>query len=187
LSKPVWKKAQIVRVEYALSDGDARPKISTAVRCLWSHDYLYLAYQCPFTKLTVFDDIPPHPGKRMGLWDRDVVEAFIGSDGQHINRYGEFEVAPTNERLDLFVKLPDKDLGWTSGFESATRKDDGIWTAELRIPMSALSDKPPQAGDRWRMNLFRHDVAHRAFLAWNPTLNDTAHTPEKFGVLELLE
>ena len=188
LSKPVWQKAQVARLEYSLRDAVAMPDISTAVRCLWSRDYLYLAYQCPFTKLTVFDD-PAPKGKRMGLWDRDVVEAFIGSDADHINRYAEFEVAPTNERLDLLLKLPDKDLDWTSRFESATRKDEatGMWTAELRIPMSALSDKPPQAAARWRINLYRHDVAHGAFLAWNPTLTGNAHTPERFGVLELEE
>jgi hypothetical protein len=28
------------------------------------------------------------------------------------------------------------------------------------------------------------DTAHDAFLAWNPTLSQTFHTPERFGVLE---
>ena len=68
-------------------DGAARPELSTTVRALWSAKYLYLACECPFTKLTVFD--PPQsdrkrfdlrPGQGVSLWDRDVVEAFIGAD-----------------------------------------------------------------------------------------------------------
>ena len=30
------------------------PSLATEVKALWSDNYLYLAYKCPFTKLTVF-------------------------------------------------------------------------------------------------------------------------------------
>ena len=72
----------------------------------------------PYTQLTVFEPVKEN-GKRFGaqgesLWDRDVVEAFIGSDAQNIRRYAEFEIAPTNERLDLSLNLPDKDWDTTA-------------------------------------------------------------------------
>jgi hypothetical protein len=113
-----------------------------------------------------------------------VVEAFIGSHTNDIRRYTEYEVSPTNERLD--VKIPEKDFAWSSGFESATRVDNRNhrWTAELRIPVSALSDTKPGKGTRWRINLYRCDYANKAFLAFNPTLTGTFHAPERFGVLE---
>jgi hypothetical protein len=58
------------------------------------------------------------------------------------------------------------------------------WTAEVRIPLAALNDHPPKTGDRWRVNLYRIDRAHKAFLAMNPTLSGSFHTPERFGWLE---
>ena len=80
-------------------------------------------------------------------------------------------------------------LDWSSGVESAVAidREKMIWQVEARIPLAAIGDRAPSAGTRWRMNLFRHDVANRAFLAWNPTLTDTTHTPERFGWLEFGE
>ena len=184
LGKAVWRTATPVRVEYTLSEANARPEISTAVRCLWSDRYLYLAYECPFTKLTVFTPPNPPDQERMGLWDRDVVEAFIAPDPETPARYVELEVAPTNERLDVRIDPQNKDFGWSSKSESATKVDESakVWTAEVRIPLTALAQ--PRAGARWRLNLYRADRAAGVFLAWSPTLTGTAHTPERFGVLE---
>ena len=196
LSQPVWQTARPVRIECSSRDYSARPEMSTAVRLLWSERFLYLGYECPFTQLTVFD--PPQSDRKrfdlrkegVSLWDRDVVEAFIGTDLKQIRRYAEFEVAPTNERLDLMItNLPEKDFAWKSGFQSAVKVDPQaeVWSCEMRIPLAALSGTKPTAGTRWRLNLFRCDRANHAALAWSPTVEGTFHAPEKFGVLELGE
>ena len=234
LSKADWLKARPARMEYASADSTAQPEVATTVRLLWSKEFLYLGYECPFTRLTVFDPPPqepvrsgavsslstrnaggegqgeggtihepqaqsvgsgkPLPGRKrwnmdkqgVSLWDRDVVEAFIASDEKSLRRYGEFQVAPTNERLDLLLDLPKRDFDWNSGWESAVQVDSkkGVWTCEIRIPLSALSQTPPASRARWRINLFRCDRAHNAFMAWNPTLQGSFHVPERFGVLE---
>jgi hypothetical protein len=195
LSKTLWQTATPVRVEAMSGDGTIRADLSTTVRCLWSANYLYLAYRCPFTELTVFDP-PQQDHKRydlahegVSLWDRDVVEAFIGSDTNTLNHYAEFEVAPSNERLDLSVSLPEKDFAWESHFQSAVKVDRSasVWDCEIRIPLAALSAVPPAAGTKWRINLYRGDRANKAGLAWNPCLTPTFHTPERFGVLEFAE
>ena len=188
LSETAWKKANPAWLECESRDYTAKPELSTAVRVLWSNTHLYLGYESPYTQLTTFE--PPQMDKeRLGLWDRDVVEAFIGSDGQDIRRYTEFEVAPTNEKLDLILKLPERDFDWSSQFTSAVTVDEKakIWTCEMRIPLKALSEVKPAAGTRWRLNLYRCDRAHKAFLAWSPTLQGSFHTPEKFGVLEFAD
>ena len=194
LTKTIWQTATPVRLEYQSLDSAARPEFSTRVRALWSQQFLYLAYECPYTKLTVFN---PTQNERkrfdlqkegVSLWDRDVVEAFIGPDTQNMHHYAEFEVAPTNERLDVMVDLPAKDFAWNSGFRSAVHVDKaGTWTCELRIPNTALDGSTPSPGGHWRLNLFRCDRANHAALAWQATLTGTFHAPERFGILEFVE
>jgi hypothetical protein len=182
LAKPAWQAAQAVTMEYESRSAAARPELSTTARALWSDRFLYLAFDCPFTQLTVFE--PVQEKERFGLWERDVVEAFIASDINNVRRYTEYEVSPNNERLD--VKIPEKDFAWSSGFESATRVDERAkrWVAEMRIPISALSQARPAPGAKWRINLYRCDYANKGFLAFNPVLAGSFHTPERFGVLE---
>ena len=181
-SKRVWLGAKPVAMEQESRSAAARPELSTIARALWTEKYLYLAYECPFTALTVFE--PVQAKERFGLWERDVVEAFIASDASDVKRYTEYEVSPTNERLD--VKIPEKDFAWSSGFESATRVDEKhrVWTVEMRIPWSAMSEAAPKPGARWRINLYRCDYANKGFLAFSPVLADSFHTPERFGWLE---
>src|SRR5581483_3705114 len=158
-ARELWQTVKPVFVDCQSFDGAARPEVSTTVRALWSQDYLYLRYECPFSELTVFDP-PQDSAKRydlnqegVSLWDRDVVEAFIGIDDQKPQRYAEFEIAPTNEKLDLMCDLPSKDFQWRSGFESAVRVDHDakIWVCETRIPMTAFGGAP-DTGARWRLN-----------------------------------
>ncbi len=184
LTKAVWSTAPAARLDSLLRDGAARPELTTEVRLLWSDTYLYLGYYAPFTGLTVFEPTSQAP-ERIGLWEKDVVEAFIGADARKSSRYCEFEVAPIGEKLDLRVDLPAKDFAWDSGFESSVKVDmkKKVWTTEMRIPLAALSPVKPSPGSRWRMNLYRHDVANHAFLAWSPTATGSAHTPERFGYL----
>ena len=188
LTKGPWRKARRIQLEYGSRDYAARPEFSTGARALWSDEYLYLAYECPYTRLTTFD--PPRlDEERIGLWEKDVVEAFIGSDSKNIKRYAEFEVAPTGEKLDLSLDLPKHDFAWSSRFQAAVKIDEQakVWTCELRIPISALGETKPAAGTKWRINLYRADYANQAFLALNPTLVGSFHVPERFGVLEFVE
>jgi hypothetical protein len=195
LDEPVWHTAKPVTTEYSSGNYSARPEMATAIRVLWSSNSLYLAFECPYTKLTTFDPQGANSErydmdqKGVSLWDRDVVEAFIASDPADLNRYAEFQVAPTNEKLDLLLDLPKRDFAWSSGFQTTVKvnRKTKRWTCEMRIPLSALSSQPPQTGARWRLNFFRCDQANKAFLAWSPTLTGSFHMPEKFGWLEFVE
>ncbi len=194
-SRVVWQTVDPAIVDCSSRDGAAIPELSTTVRALWSRQFLYLRFDCPYTLLSTFD-----PGNQSGkrasfdkkgasLWDRDVVEAFIGADSGNPMHYAELEVAPTNERLDVMVSLPEKDLKWRSGFESAVRVDQEskLWICEMRVPLVSLGAAPPEDGTRWHLNLYRSDASHKAGLAWRPTLQDTFHVPDRFGILEFSE
>jgi predicted TIM-barrel fold metal-dependent hydrolase len=188
LDDAVWTKATPARLEYGSLKYDARPELSTSVRILWSDQWLYFGWECPYTKLTVFDN-PSAERERLGLWDRDVIEAFIGTDLAKTNHYAEYELAPTNERLDVMVNLPGKDFNWDGRAQSAVKVDKRkqVWTAEWRMPLEVLSASKPSPGTRWRLNLYRCDKAKHAALGWSPVLTGSFHTPEKFGTLEFAE
>ena len=180
-----WQKAIPFPLELASQDGKARPELSTTCRVLWSDRYLYLSYECPFTDLTMY--APKIKQERIqrgtALWDKDVVELFVGSDPEHPTHYTEYEWAPNGESLDLKLERPNSDFEWSSGMESSVVVDakTHVWRCQVRIPMKALAKASPQVGERWRMNLYRIDRANKAFLASNPTLNGSFHTVERFG------
>lgn len=187
VSDEAWAKVEPVWLEQNGNDGRVRSELSTDVRALWTPETLELRYTAPYTELTTFE--PPEATERIGLWERDVVEAFIGSDLRNIRKYTEFQAAPNGMKLDLRLNLPERDFPWDSGFTVRTRVDPvaKIWTAWMSIPLKSLAEASPAPGDRWRINLFRCDYARKAFLAWRPTLGGSFHVPERFGTLEFIE
>jgi hypothetical protein len=188
LTSPAWQKAKPMRLEYD-NVYNAFPSISTPVRALWTDKYLYLGYDSPITEIAVLE--PPTLDRERiqsggkALWDKDVVEAFIAPDPSKLDHYSEYEVAPTGEKLDLILAAGKSDFDWSSGFEtvSVVDKEKKRWTCEMRIPMTAFKKTPPQAGEQWRFNLYRIDRANNAFLALNPTLRGSYHTPARFTPL----
>lgn len=96
MTKTVWQTWEPVVMDLESVDAKAKPEFATTVRCLWSEKYLYIAYRCPFTQLTTFNN-PAKASERAhpeqageSLWDRNVAEAFIGPDAQNVNHYFEF-------------------------------------------------------------------------------------------------
>src|SRR5205823_15090008 len=81
---------------------------------------------------------------RNKLWDRDVVEFFLGSDWNEIRKYREFEIAPTGDWIDLAIDLSRKsyDRNWRSGWKTAARIDAQahIWYAAARVPLKSVSE-----------------------------------------------
>ena len=163
------------------------PQRETEVRLLWSADRLFIRFQCRFHSLDVFPDADPN-GRRDVLWDRDVAEVFLQPDRFGEKYYKEFEVSPNGMWLDLDIS-PQGLTHITSGMLSRVEVDETarIWTAELAIPMKALTSSfdPSQP---WRVNFFRCEGLdpHRFYSAWQPT--ETAepnfHVPQKFGWLK---
>ena len=135
LNDEAWSGAEPARIEYGLEDTMAHPDLSTSVRALWSDKYLYLAFEAPYSELTMADS--PGKSERLGLWEKDVVELFVGANADNPKAYEEFEWAPNGEQLDVQIDLPKKDFDWTGHAESAVAvdRDAKIWRVEARIPL----------------------------------------------------
>ncbi|HYK88326.1 MAG TPA: carbohydrate-binding family 9-like protein [Acidobacteriota bacterium] len=197
LSKRVWRSAVFMSLD---EDAVTRKKHSgaqTRIAASWTAKYLYIAYRCEYSVLNLYEGEPADKEK-WGLWDRDVVEAFINPAPERFNHYYEFEVAPNNLWIDLEIDLdkkPFNDAGWDSHFEHATRVDEAnhIWTCEMKIPVRALTDQPLKVGAEWRINFYRAygqgDDTKRHFISWGPLpgARFTFHQPASFGIIRFVK
>jgi Carbohydrate family 9 binding domain-like len=169
------------------------PAYRTEIRSRWTAKNLYFLFSCPYEELF----LRPHPNtttETNKLWNWDVAEVFIGSDFKNIRRYKEFEFSPQGEWLDLDIDLskPHHEEGWkwNSGFQVAARIDEHTktWYGAMKTPWTALDDTPPSAGKTLRINFFRSQGprSNRKEVAWQPTMSETFHVPERFGLLRLV-
>ena len=173
--------------------GKRDPKYLTEIRTRWTSKNLYLLFICPYEELYLKPD-PVTSAETNELWNWDVAEAFIGSDFQDIRRYKEFEISPRGEWVDLDIDLghahPVGGWKWNSGFEVSSRIDKTahIWFGAMKIPYSSIDTRPAAAGNVLRINLFRSQgpPSARHELAWQASMSDSFHVPERFGLLKLL-
>jgi hypothetical protein len=188
---PFWLGARPVYADKG-PHGEMQAAYRTEIRSRWTNKNLYFLFICPYETL----NLKPQPStstETFQLWDWDVAEVFIGSDFENIRRYKEFEISPQGEWVDLDIDLakPHHEDGWTwsSGFAVAARIDPAAktWYGAMRIPLSSLVDETPHPGQEFRINLFRSQgpSPHRIQIAWRPTMSDTFHVPERFGILRL--
>jgi len=192
---PAWSHASSTWIEKDCTHQIGYGRLRTEVRGFWTDSDLYLLFICPYYELNLW--LPPDNSKdRLKLWDRDVVEFFLGDNWTNIKVYREFEIAPTGDWVDLAIDLNRKDdynaAAWNSGWQRQARIDDRnhIWYAAARVPLHSVSEKRVAAGTKWRANLYRIDGLgpdpQRRFLCWQPTCvvnRDPNHVPEHFGTL----
>lgn len=187
-----WAKAEVASFNKG-PKGEQHPHQPTEVRLRWTKKNLYLLYVAPYETMY----LKPEPQTKKDtdkLWDWDVVELFIGADFQNIQRYKEYEVSPQNEWVDLDIQKDVKkfDQKWNSGMQSATRVDQEkkVWYCAMRIPWKSITKDVVKEGDKFRVNFYRIEggpAPNRKFFAWRETGNPSYHTPEKFGLLELVK
>lgn len=189
----VWRNASSAVMTKDCTHTLDYPDLKTEIRGFWTDSDLYLLFICPYRSLNTFQP-PQNSQPHRGLWDRDVVEMFLGDDWENIRHYREFEIAPTADWIDLAIDLDHRgqDRNWRSGWKTTARIDEQakIWYAACRIPLKSVSEKDVRPGTRWRANLYRIDGdgpdPQRRFMCWQPTCvvnRDPNHVPENFGTL----
>lgn len=201
LKSEIWKNAASAWITKDCTRTLDYPMLKSQVRAFWTDQYLYLLFVCPYETLNLF--LPPQNDRpRHGLWDRDVVEMFLGSDWNNIGHYREFEIAPTGDWIELAIDFDLKtrqttdERNWRSGWQKMAKIDEQshVWYASTRIPLKAITSQTIRPGTRWRANLYRIDGqepdSQRRFLCWQPTCapgQDPNHVPENFGTLVFTE
>jgi Carbohydrate family 9 binding domain-like len=185
-----WQKTEPVRITRLWSGEPAATSRHAEARLCWSDDALHVRFDCIREEPLIVTENPVLDKKTLGLWDRDVCEIFLAPDASNPSRYFEFEAAPTGEWVDLGITLTptgrETDWDFSSGFTIAAKLEERRLLIGMRIPWSEALPKP-QAGDLWRVNLFRcagPDTPSR-YLAWRPTHapEPAFHVAKAFGLL----
>jgi hypothetical protein len=188
LDHSAWENARPVRIKRYWSGEVAPVGRQAEARLLWSDKALCVRFIYQQTEPMVVSPRPQTKRKTLRLWEHDVCELFITPNTREPERYFEFEAAPTGEWLDLKIHLkPDEretDWEFHSGMTVATRTDGNVITIAMRVPWKAFGQRP-QAGERWRGNLFRcaGTGATRGYITWQPTYTEEPnfHVPTSFG------
>ena len=194
-----WRDAQPIQIARYWSGDEAPTGRRAEARILWSNKALHIRFVCQQAEPLIISATPQTEKKTMGLWDRDVCEIFIAPDANVVQRYLEFEAAPTGEWLDVAIHwTPERrESDWefhshmtTAGLRTVTRggaeNELELITIAMRIPWNHWIHEP-QKGERWRVNLFRcvGSDPGRGYLSWQPTrtLQPNFHVPQVFGWL----
>jgi Carbohydrate family 9 binding domain-like len=190
LDHAAWNQANATSLSRYWSGDPAPAHRHAEARILWSDESLCLRFVCRQAEPLVVSSTPQTETKSLGLWDRDVCEAFIAPNPNQPNRYYEFETAPTGEWLDLAVQVEQdkRETEWDfdSGMTTTARIGADHTIIAMRIPWRDRIHKP-HPGELWRVNLFRcvGESENRGYLAWQPThtRRPNFHVPEAFGWL----
>jgi hypothetical protein len=180
-----WEKTDSVRFDKDWQGKNQDAERSTEVRALWTPQTLFLRFVCRYRELVVFTDADPN-GRRDGLWDRDVAEAFLQPDRFGSRYYSEIEVSPNGMWVDLDI-FPGGRRPLKSGMRCTAEVSDGhVWMAQVAIPIIAITRNFDPA-QPWRANFYRCEGQdpNRWYSAWQATNTPEPayHVPESFGVL----
>ncbi len=190
LDNAAWLQAPSINIMHYWSGDVAPPERHAEARICWDGEALNVRFVCRQHEPLIISSSPITHKKTLGLWDRDVCEAFIAPDPMKAQRYFEFEAAPTGEWVDLGILITtsgrETDWDFHSGMSAAASVQSQRVIVGISIPWSESIPKP-QPGEEWRVNLFRcvgPEVQER-YLAWQPTktLQPNFHVPEAFGWL----
>jgi Carbohydrate-binding family 9 len=196
LDEEAWRSSALVGAFLNNRDG-GRSKLTTEAWVLYDNNFIYFAFRA------VDKNIWATMKRRdQHLWLEEVVEVFLQAD-TNIPNYIELEVNPLNTMLDIYLLDARKPLHYESWNSEKLRwavnvdgtvdgkSDDHEWTCEIALPIEDIATaphRPPQAGDRWRMNLYRVDrLPEVAEEAWSPTLQDDFHVLPRFGELVFID
>jgi len=219
LDEPSWSGA-LWTDAFVDIEGDRRPppRLRTRAKMLWDDDYFYVAAEME------------EPDVWATLTERDSVifrdndfEVFIDPDGD-THAYYELEVNALGTLWDLMLIRPYRDggpaiNGWdiaglqagidVRGTLNRPGDNDEGWSLEIAMPWRILREaaagrKPPQPGDRWRVNFSRVqwqvDVAEGRYVkrlkpgsqdplpennwVWSPQGAIDMHMPERWGYVQ---
>jgi len=160
LDEPAWSQAPVAGAFLLMTprEGDT-PDESTTVRALRDGDRLVFGIWCQARR-------KPHAGltARDNVLDGDHISLHLDTDGDGQRAY-IFGVNPYGVQVDGIL-AGDPDFKWDGVWDSATKRGDGEWTAEIEVPFRIL--RISAQGRPWRIWVRREITSWNEVATWPP-------------------
>ncbi|RMH15618.1 MAG: hypothetical protein D6701_09895, partial [Gemmatimonadetes bacterium] len=96
-----------------------------------------------------------------------------------------FQVSAANVQRDFYIFDDQQtDGAWDAVWESAVKRDDEGWTAELRIPLSQIRYEAREGPQTWGVNFGRRRVASNEVSFFSPISRLRRGLVSQFGLLD---
>ena len=149
----------------------------------------------------------PYSKRDDPIYESEAVEIFIDANGDQ-DDYVELQAAPNSVQFDASFKggrrknfNPPYNVNYlvqtqVDGTLNQAGDDDKKWISEWKIPVKELVDTRGhiQAGDTWRVNLFRLDrirqgdkVVRSEASAWSSPLSGDFHNISRMGTFAFVD
>lgn len=197
LREPAWARASSLGPLVDAQRGEVETRPHRAL-VLYDADALYVGVEIDDAELRAPPVAPA--GTEPPLCGLDCLTVFLDASGRGQD-YAEVQLSPLGALFDTRwsaprTPAPNGVVTWKSNAIGAVSSRgtveqagdrDGGWSAELRVPWSALGrTSAPDAQSLLRANVVLRDVAHNGdvrTLAWSAVLANDLHVPPRFGRL----
>ncbi len=152
LDEAAWDDALLVGLPVEVDPGENTPA-PVRTEALVTHDdrTLYVGFRA-------FDPDPSairaHLSQRDDAWSDDWVGVVLDTFNDQRRNY-LFVVNPLGVQMDDIEMGPGASTPWDGIWDSAARRTDSGWTAELAIPFSSLSFQRSDGPQTWRFDAIR--------------------------------
>ena len=180
LDEACWDGAPSAE-EFGSPDGGPAAIEPTRISFLYDEKYLYVAARCTQREAAFTLAATERDGN---AFRDDCVGFFVCPDTSAAVAY---QIYWNAAGVQFDQRLPRVSPGaygserdWNLECRSAAQRTNEEWRLEAAIPFEALGASRPQAGDRWRINFRRKEIAAGGSADWQVPID---YNPATYGVL----
>jgi hypothetical protein len=179
LDDAAWKKAPVATGFTQLEQHPGQPSVQpTFVRVIYDDDALYIG---AFMKEVARDSVL-HQYSQRDSWDNtDIFCVGLDTYNDNINAF-LFVVTAAGVQGDVRASALGEDASWNAVWESRAIVSDSGWTAEMRIPYSALRFSKEKV-QTWGVNFMRQIRRLREESWWSPIDPKQSNVTAQYGDL----
>ncbi|MBC7743992.1 MAG: carbohydrate binding family 9 domain-containing protein [Flavobacterium sp.] len=167
IEEEIWKNA-VESVEFSelkpVPGRKEKPGQQTAIKILYDNSGIYVAARMNETNS---DSIARELAPRDEIGNADFIGIIFDTYLDKINGNGFFVTASGSQFDAKYSTGGNEDDNWNAVWESAVKIDAKGWTAEMRIPYSALRFSGNDI-QKWGVNVIRMRQKNQQQLSWNP-------------------
>ena len=175
LSEDFWKKIKPLRIELNKDNAEVRKVGADLYLARYKSD-LCIGVRCEEPLME--KNMDSGRTANSAVWDENCLDFFFATPEKKV-----FQLVFNSLGTARSFRREGKETRpWNSGAQVKTFRGKDFWSAEVRLPLSAMTETGDFLGDVWGMNFcrVRFTVSPPEYNCWSPTFGDFHHA-ERFG------